>query len=259
MPNKTEQKYFFSIQPYWSCLEKDQHLTTDRVSITHFHWNQEELECVPGNGQVGIMLSGPEAFQGFCYGVLDTKGSIPLHGLTDGYFMRFSPGTFSQICNIPANLIPAEGLDLRDVFSPSQVEEMRCAIGKPDPGTALLQMIGAWSESPDSRTCSRERSLVEEVTQLIWERQGNIRVRDLEEKTMYSSRYIQSVVGSQVGVAPKQLCAQIRFQQALFLLCRYPQITLSQIAQILGYSDQAHFSREFKRFSGISPTIYQKK
>ena len=230
MPNKTEQKYFFSIQPYWSCLEKDQNLTTDRVSITHFHWNQEELECVPGNGQVGIMLSGPEAFQGFCYGVLDAKGSIPLHGLTDGYFMRFSPGTFSQICNIPANLIPAEG-----------------------------QMIGAWSESPDSRTCSRERSLVEEVTQLIWERQGNIRVRDLEEKTMYSSRYIQSVVGSQVGVAPKQLCAQIRFQQALFLLCRYPQITLSQVAQILGYSDQAHFSREFKRFSGISPTIYQKK
>ena len=259
MPNKTEQKYFFSIQPYWSCLEKDQHLTTDRVSITHFHWNQEELECVPGNGQVGIMLSGPEAFQGFCYGVLDAKGSIPLHGLTDGYFMRFSPGTFSQICNIPANLIPAEGLDLRDVFSPSQVEEMRCAIGKPDPGTALLQMIGAWSESPDSRTSSRERSLVEEVTQLIWERQGNIRVRDLEEKTLYSSRYIQSVVGSQVGVAPKHLCAQIRFQQALFLLCGYPQITLSQIAQILGYSDQAHFSREFKRFSGISPTIYQKK
>ena len=50
MPNKTEQKYFFSIQPYWSCLEKDKHLTTDRVSITHFHWNQEEVECVAVNG-----------------------------------------------------------------------------------------------------------------------------------------------------------------------------------------------------------------
>ena len=259
MPQSFESKYFFSIQPYWAPLEQNQHWTTEHVSIDRFHWEQAELDCVPGNGQVGIMLSGAEEFCGFCYGVLDTKSRIPLYGLTDGYFMRFSPGNFSKICNIPAKLIPATGIGLHEIFSASQIDELRQAVAQPDPGPALLQMIGSWSESSHQPSSTQERYLAEEVTRLIWEKHGNIRVRDLEEQTLYSSRHIQAVISSQVGVAPKQLCTQIRFQQALFLLSRYPQISQCQAAQLLGYSDQAHFSREFKRFSGLSPSEYQKK
>lgn len=259
MPQNFESKYFFSIQPYWDPLEQNQHLTAEHISIDRFHWEKSELECVPGNGQVGIMLSGSEEFCGFCYGVLDTKNRIPLYGLTDGYFMRFSPGTFSKICNIPAKLIPAAGIDLHEIFSAPQIEELRQAMAQPNPGSALLHMIGSWAESPNQVRNTQERHLAEEVTRLIWEKHGNIRVRDLEEQTLYSSRHIQAVIGSLVGVAPKQLCAQIRFQQALFLLSRYPYISHAQIAQILGYSDQAHFCREFKRFSGLAPSEYQKK
>ena len=36
----------------------------------------------------------------------------------------------------------------------------------------------------------------------------------------------------------------------------YPQ---AEAAQILGYSDQSHYTREFKEFSGVCPCQFQKQ
>ena len=35
-------------------------------------------------------------------------------------------------------------------------------------------------------------------------------------------------------------------------------LSLNQIAQELGYSDQAHFTRAFRRWTGISPAAYRR-
>ena len=88
---------------------------------------------------------------------------------------------------------------------------------------------------------------------LIREKQGHVRVRELENETAYSSRRLQDVLTRQVGIAPKQMCRQVRFQNALRIMQINPNINLCCLAQTLGYSDQAHFSKEFKNFSGISP------
>ena len=34
-------------------------------------------------------------------------------------------------------------------------------------------------------------------------------------------------------------------------------MTLKEIASRLGYGDQFHFSRKFKAFSGVSPSMYR--
>ena len=85
--------------------------------------------------------------------------------------------------------------------------------------------------------------------------------KDLEQETLYSARRLQEVVTRQVGIGPKQLCRQTRFQNALRLLTSLEAgiYTQAQAAQILGYSDQAHYNREFKEFSDVSPCQFQKR
>ena len=253
-------KYFFSIQPFW---ERDGALSqisdlSGQIMASPFRWRQESISCVPGNGQVGIMVRGPENFGGYCFGVMSNKGELPLHGMKEGCFVRFSPGTFSQICGIPAKLIDPEGVPVEDLFSRGQLEQIRDALAQQSPAAELIRLFSRWAEEEAVRS-PRERQLAGQVTRLIWENRGNIRVRELEEETTYSARYLQEVVTRQVGVCPKQMCSQIRFQHILRTMQERPEVSQSQMAQTMGFSDQAHYCREFKRFCGLSPTEYQKR
>ncbi|WP_143875836.1 helix-turn-helix domain-containing protein, partial [Oenococcus oeni] len=36
-----------------------------------------------------------------------------------------------------------------------------------------------------------------------------------------------------------------------------PQYNIDEIALVLGYSDSTHFSRQFKRWTGLSPKKYR--
>lgn len=54
----------------------------------------------------------------------------------------------------------------------------------------------------------------------------------------------------------KQLLSEVRFYQARQYLAQ--QLTHSEIALLLGYSEQSAFSRAFKSWAGVSPLQYQK-
>jgi AraC-like DNA-binding protein len=55
-----------------------------------------------------------------------------------------------------------------------------------------------------------------------------------------------------VGVSPRQHLRWLRFERARKLLEQGEQRAVD-IALVTGYSDQAHFVREFRRFAGVTP------
>jgi len=61
-----------------------------------------------------------------------------------------------------------------------------------------------------------------------------------------------------VGLAPKAYLRVLRFQHALRRL-RRGETPLVSVAADAGYSDQAHFTREFIEFSGVTPTVYRSR
>jgi AraC-like DNA-binding protein len=65
-------------------------------------------------------------------------------------------------------------------------------------------------------------------------------------------RTLQRHFMDQLGVSPRQHLRYLRFERARQLLLRRDHRTVD-IAMVAGYSDQAHFVREFRRFSGVTP------
>jgi AraC-like DNA-binding protein len=60
----------------------------------------------------------------------------------------------------------------------------------------------------------------------------------------------------QVGMTPKRFVRVRRFQKVLERLGREDRVNWAEIARACGCADQAHLSREFHEFAGVSPTTY---
>jgi AraC-like DNA-binding protein len=72
-----------------------------------------------------------------------------------------------------------------------------------------------------------------------------------------STRRFIEVFRRDIGLAPKQFTRVVRFHRALRLLKSDHYESLAALALDAGYYDQAHFTRDFKALSGMSPTAYR--
>lgn len=61
------------------------------------------------------------------------------------------------------------------------------------------------------------------------------------------------------GHTVKDVSGLMRFEQVRNQLWLYPEINLAGLAHELGYTDQSHLSREFKRYSGTTPAAFARK
>lgn len=70
-----------------------------------------------------------------------------------------------------------------------------------------------------------------------------------------SERYLQLAFRHRTGLAPKQLLKMIRFQKS-FQYLRDRRLSLTEVAQLAGYYDHAHFTHDFRTLAGLSPSHY---
>ena len=62
-----------------------------------------------------------------------------------------------------------------------------------------------------------------------------------------------------VGLTPKMYQRIVRFNELLLKINEQEQIAWAEVAYDCGYSDQAHFIREFQQFSGMNPAEFIKQ
>ena len=74
----------------------------------------------------------------------------------------------------------------------------------------------------------------------------------LARKMSLSRRQVERRVRRVTGWSPKQLSGLARFQRVRDALWEEPSQSLAGLAIDAGYADQAHMSRQFKRFSGMT-------
>lgn len=71
-----------------------------------------------------------------------------------------------------------------------------------------------------------------------------------------SSTYLAKRFKTVVGVTPKRLARSYRFTSTVLAINVAAQIDWGNVAAEAGYFDQAHFVREFREFTGLTPTRY---
>ena len=82
-------------------------------------------------------------------------------------------------------------------------------------------------------------------------------VEEMAARVQVSPSHFYVMYRSFFGCTPIQDLIRIRIQQAKVLL-QYGEESLGQIAELVGYRNHYHFSRQFRQETGMSPSEYRK-
>jgi AraC-like DNA-binding protein len=88
---------------------------------------------------------------------------------------------------------------------------------------------------------------------------GTILVSEVAAAAHATVRTLERNFKQAAGHTVKDVSGLMRFEQVRNHLWCYPDVNLASLAQELGYADQAHLSREFKRSTGTTPAAFARK
>ena len=264
--NRTDFSTMVSVQPFWDAEKSHKSLLTEGnnstpIAVVHelkSPGKADGLSCVPGIGLVGILFStDPNNPYAVCCGALNQSKKVPLYGMLQVFACQFFPGEFTRIFGIPSNELADTEIPLDDLLQPGSIlEQMAYSKTFEQRIKYLRNFILQW----ENRTKQRETSaLIQNMMYDALMQHGNIRISELQEQTGYSARYLQKVITEHVGLAPKTVLANIRFQNALRTMIEHPGMSIVDVAQDCGYYDQSHFAKAFKEYMNMPPSVFQEK
>ena len=82
------------------------------------------------------------------------------------------------------------------------------------------------------------------------------RIAELSESLGFSTRRLEQVFRTDVGLSPKAYQRLHRFRQALVRIDRATEVGWAAFALERGYCDQSHFIGEFHAHAGLTPSDY---
>lgn len=83
-------------------------------------------------------------------------------------------------------------------------------------------------------------------------------VEQAVNQTGYSHRHLLTLFRQATGLSPKTYARLARLQGVLRSLHRDRALGWAEAADAAGYSDQSHFNREFRAYSGLTPTEWRR-
>ena len=123
-----------------------------------------------------------------------------------------------------------------------------------DKRVALVEqyLIGKLSQSQKR---SGKVELINEIMHELQHKDFFDNIENVATRYGITSRYLQKLFLQYTGLTPKLYSKINRFQNSLSLVTK-KDISLTAVAYTCGYFDQSHFIREFKSFTGLTPSGY---
>ncbi len=98
-----------------------------------------------------------------------------------------------------------------------------------------------------------EGLLVNAIVEYVEGDPGVQRVGQVCEKFAITERTLQRLTARRIGLSPKWLIQRRRLHEAAERLREVERPDLARVAADLGYADQAHFGRDFRSVTGLTP------
>jgi AraC-like DNA-binding protein len=187
----------------------------------------------------------------FLIGQLTRPYVVEPLGVTGSFVVRFHPNGFLPFSTVPIKEMENTAVPLDKVFG-EDGEEIGEKILKADSTLERINLIETFllKRLTDKRTIDK---VVKSTIETILNANGQFSVNRLSKQNNINRRQLTRKFSSTIGLSPKQLSKTIRIQAALKKLLSSRVTSLTDLAYENNYFDQAHFIKDFKEFTGLTP------
>ncbi|MCA9757484.1 MAG: AraC family transcriptional regulator [Candidatus Eisenbacteria bacterium] len=198
------------------------------------------------DSQAGSNLAGPSR----------ARFQRELEGEGRVFAVKFRPGGFRPFLGAPVARLADTVVPGETVFGPdflALVEAIEAASTVDERVERIEPFLRARS-GPHDPMVEVVSSLVDEIAR----EPGLTKVQDVASRAGVGTRTLQRLFSEYVGVSPKWVLQRYRLHEAADRLLA-GTTDLATLALDLGYSDQAHFVRDFRLVVGETPGTYARR
>ncbi len=187
----------------------------------------------------------------FVIGQLTRPYDVQPTGKTGTFFVCFHPNGFSPFTNFSIKEMENKAIPLEELFG-KDGQDIGQHILNAESTQERVNLIERFLFNRLTNTEAIDQ-IVESTVESILTANGQLSVSELSEQNNTSRRQLARKFSTAIGLSPKQLSKTIRLQAALKLLLTNKVTSLTDLAYENEYYDQAHFIKDFKEFTGLTP------
>ncbi len=236
------------VKHYWFLTTGSVSQATERVIPTGmmclvFHRTERIFSSSADQWQPQAFLGGQETtYTDLCY-----SGNIDMISVV------FQPFGARAFFDMPMITLQEQAVDIDNLSDVQLVELKKRLVSTADRETCVL-FIEQFLLKRLCRLAAHNLKRVNAVVQSIYSGQQNISM--LAQTACLGYKQFKRIFAEYVGSNPKKYLRVVRFQKALHVLQTRKDVNLTQLTYECGYYDQAHLIKEFKQFSGYTPSEY---
>ncbi|HEY3405591.1 MAG TPA: helix-turn-helix domain-containing protein [Ohtaekwangia sp.] len=176
-------------------------------------------------------------------------------GHVNTFAVRFYPYGFSNFMATPLKDLSDKETPLEELFGQEISKDLEQKIIQASDTRERIKIIEAFLLSSLRSKATVDR-IVKTTVDILTSSGGNDPINGIFKNDLAKRRQLERKFSKQIGISPKQLGKVIRLQAALKMMLNNKPENLTHIAYESEYYDQAHFIRDFKEFTGTTPTAF---
>lgn len=192
--------------------------------------------------------------KGWFMGVWDQYHSVVWPDHADFIGVSFWPGGAHALLGVDINAVRNSLVNLEDLWG-GFTEELRERLYMAGEQQARFNLLERLLTARINHTTKFEK-IARTLEALRLKGDNLSEYPDTVPMPDFTSKHLISLFNCVVGASPKRLARLYRIQHVINAIDQARPVTWTTIAQDFLFSDQAHFNKEFKFFTGTTPSDY---
>ena len=172
-------------------------------------------------------------------------------GEVRSFAVSFYPYGFANFVDCPISELANKDTPLEALFG-AEAKALEQQVNAADNTAQRIAAVEDFLLNKLAESATVDR-VVKSTVEALFETKGRQPISAILEEQPTTRRNLERKFKQQVGMSPKQLSKVARMQAALQMLLNEEAESLTKIAYDNEYYDQAHFTKDFKEFTGNNP------